>query len=598
MVFLPTSMMSGISGLIFRQFGWTIVISVVISLLVARLLTPILAATFLKSDTHKETADGKIMKVYLSAVKSCLAYRRTTMVLATLFFVISVAMSGLLPSGFIPPSDIGFTMVNFEIPPGSTLQNSISTAEMVRKAIADVNGVEHVFATVGDAQATGMGYKQVGEVRKGSIIVKFKPLGTRPSQIVIENTIRKKLVNIPGTRFNISTGGPGEKLSILLSSENAAALNATAKNLEHDLRSKGTLNNIVSDASLERPEIIIRPNAIRAAELGINTQTIGDTVRVATAGDFDTQLSRLNLDNRQVYIRVRLTEGVRQNLDTIAALRIPSNNGQTTLGTIAEISTSTGPSQINRYDRHRYVTVNADLGGTPLGKALHDAEQSSAIKNMPSSVKLLDTGDTEFMGELFNGFAMAMLTGILCVFCILVLLFSNFFQPITILSALPLSIGGVIISLLLAKQQMSLPALIGMVMLMGIVTKNSILLVEYTIVGMRDRGMNRYDALIDACHKRARPIVMTTTAMIAGMLPIALGFGGDASFRQPMAIAVIGGLITSTALSLLVVPVTFTYVHGFENWVYSLFGRKHLREANPVDKSLVSEEENAEKVVA
>jgi multidrug efflux pump subunit AcrB len=178
------------------------------------------------------------------------------------------------------------------------------------------------------------------------------------------------------------------------------------------------------------------------------------------------------------------------------------------------------------------------------------------------------------MTELFTGFGIAMLTGIICVFCILVLLFSDFFQPITILSALPLSIGGVIISLLLARQQLSLPALIGMVMLMGIVTKNSILLVEYTIVGMRDRGMTGYDALLDACHKRARPIVMTTTAMIAGMLPIALGFGGDASFRQPMAIAVIGGLITSTALSLLVVPVTFTYVHGFETWISGLVKRK------------------------
>jgi len=278
-----------------------------------------------------------------------------------------------------------------------------------------------------------------------------------------------------------------------------------------------------------------------------------------------------------------LADGVRQDMNTISALLIPGKNGQIPLGTIADISSSTGPSQINRFDRHRYVTVSADLGGTPLGKALADSKQLAAIKNMPSSVKLIDTGDTEFMAELFNGFGIAMLTGILCVFCILVLLFSDFFQPVTILSALPLSIGGVIISLLLARQELNLPTLIGMIMLMGIVTKNSILLVEYTIVGMRDRGMNRYDALIDACHKRARPIVMTTTAMIAGMMPIALGMGGDASFRQPMAIAVIGGLITSTALSLLVVPVTFTYVHDFERWVYQLFGKKPFHEVASSD---------------
>jgi multidrug efflux pump subunit AcrB len=221
------------------------------------------------------------------------------------------------------------------------------------------------------------------------------------------------------------------------------------------------------------------------------------------------------------------------------------------------------------------VTVSADLGGVTLSKAMADAKTLPAIKSLPSSVRLMQTGDVELLAELFSTFGLAMLLGILCVFCVLVLLFQDFFQPITILSALPLSIGGAVLALLITGSLASLPSLIGIVMLIGIVTKNSILLVEYTIVGMRDRGLRRHDAIIDACHKRARPILMTTIAMIAGMTPIALGLGGDASFRQPMAFAVIGGLITSTALSLLVVPVTFTYVNGFEVWIRGFFGRRH-----------------------
>jgi multidrug efflux pump subunit AcrB len=344
-----------------------------------------------------------------------------------------------------------------------------------------------------------------------------------------------------------------------------AALTSSAAALEKELRGIKTLSNISSTASLQRPEIYIRPDLARAAELGVTTETIAETVRIATSGDFNTYLSKLNLDNRQIYVRVRMAEDALQDIDTISNLRIPVRSGQTVLANIAGIATSTGPSQIDRYDRRRYVTLNADLGGTPLGRALEEAMALPSITNKPASVKLFEMGDGEIMNELFAGFGIAMLAGILCVFCVLVLLFKNFLQPITLLSALPLSFGGSVIALLATGGEMGLPALIGIVMLMGIVTKNSILLVDYTIVGMQERGMSRYQALIDACHKRARPIVMTTIAMIAGMTPIALGLGGD-SFRQPMAIAVIGGLITSTFLSLLIVPVVFTYINMAEFW--------------------------------
>jgi multidrug efflux pump subunit AcrB len=244
------------------------------------------------------------------------------------------------------------------------------------------------------------------------------------------------------------------------------------------------------------------------------------------------------------------------------------------LASVADLSLESGPSQIDRLDRQRYVSVNADLGGAALGVAMNEVLALPAMVNRPSGVNFLETGDTELMSELFRGFAIAIATGILCVLAVLILLFKDFLQPITILSALPLSIGGSLVALLLSGLALSLPSLIGIVMLMGIVTKNSILLVEYTIVGMRERGLDRAEALIDACRKRARPIVMTTVAMIAGLSPLAAGFGADSSFRQPMAITVIGGLVTSTALSLLVVPVAFSYLMGFEIWLKRLMRRK------------------------
>jgi multidrug efflux pump subunit AcrB len=251
-------------------------------------------------------------------------------------------------------------------------------------------------------------------------------------------------------------------------------------------------------------------------------------------------------------------------MQAIADLRIPGRNGLVPLSSVASLTVESGPSQIDRYNRERQITISADLGGYPLGNAIAEAKKLPAVQALPSSVRWIDSGDAEFMAELFGGFGVAMLTGVLCVYCVLVLLFRDWFQPVTILSAVPLSVGGAFVALLLARSELGLPSLIGLVMLLGIVTKNSILLVEYAVIGIRERGLSEHEALLDACRKRARPILMTSVAMIAGMLPLALGLVGDSSFRTPMAIAVIGGLMTSTALSLLVVPVVFTYLAGFE----------------------------------
>lgn len=571
-VFMPTAMMSGISGLFFKQFGWTAVVAVLSSLLVARILTPMMAAYLLKTHNgYAVSQDGVIMTRYIGWVRWCLSHPRATLTGAAIVFAASIALLPLLETGLMPASDKGYTNINVELPPGSSLATTRSTTEEASKAIANIKGIEHVMTTIGTSQAAGPGQTQAGEVRRATMTLVLSARDTRPSQAIIENHVRTALLNVPGARFSLGSGGVGEKMSLLLSSDDSVALKATAQTLEQQLRDVGSLANITSTASLERPEIVVRPDAQLAAEQGVSTSTIGETVRIATNGDFNAQMAKLNLDNRQVAIQVRIPDASRQDLETVSSLRVHGRNGLIPLSSVANVMVESGPSQIDRYNRHRYVTVTADLGGMPLGQALTTAKALPAIQAMPSSVKLIETGDAEIMMELMGGFGMAIIIGLLCVYCVLVLLFHDFFQPLTILSAIPLSVGGAFIALLLSRGMLSMPSMIGLVMLMGIVTKNSILLVEYAITGMRDRGLSMTEALVDACHKRARPIVMTTVAMVAGMLPIAFGLGADASFRQPMAIAVIGGLITSTALSLLVVPVVYTYVDRLERRVLRWF---------------------------
>ena len=570
-VFMPTALMGGIPGLIFQQFGWTAVIAVLTSLLVARLLTPMMAAYFLKSHPAAQPRDGVVMRNYLQAIRWCLKHRRATAIAAIAIFLVSAAMLPFIPSGLIPASDSGFTNVNVELPPGSSLAATTDVSLQTASAISHIDGIAHIFTTVGNAQQAGFGLQQAGEVRRAVLVVQLAPRNQRPLQNVIEKNIRTALMNVAGARFTVGSGGLGEKLNLILSSDDSAALKATSLAMVRELGGVSSLSNISSTASLERPEIIVRPDLERAAERGVSAATIGSVVRIATSGDFDANVARLNLDNRQVYIRVRVADAARQDVNTLANLRITSRTGLVPLSSVASLSLESGPSEIDRYDRQRYVTISADLGGMPLGLALNAAQNLPAVQSMPSSVQLIQSGDAETAQELMGGFGIAIIVGVLSVFCVLVLLFRDFLQPVTILSAIPLSLGGAFLALLAVHSELDIPSMIGFIMLMGIVTKNSILLVEYAIVGIRERGLTRAEALIDACHKRARPIVMTTVAMIAGMSPIALGLGADSSFRQPMAIAVIGGLLTSTGLSLLIVPVVYTYVDDLGQWLGRLF---------------------------
>ncbi|HEX7986148.1 MAG TPA: efflux RND transporter permease subunit [Duganella sp.] len=584
-VFLPTAFMSGIPGLFFKQFGWTAVIAVLASLVVARLLTPMMAAYLLKPIAHAEEKDGWLMTRYLRVMRWCLKHRGVTALAAGAFFAGSISLVGLLPTGFVPAADRAQTQINLELPPGSTLAETSVIAERARLTAMEVPGVTSVFSSIGggssgDAFAPGAAAEARSAVLTITTVHRTK---RKESMADIDDKIRAHLDGIPGARFKVGPPDNGVKLQLVLRSDDPVVLQATAQKVEREMRTLKGVGNVRSSASLVRPEIIVTPDFAKAADLGVTANAIGQTVRVATAGDYDTDLTKMNLPERQVPIRVKLSDSVRADLDAIGRLTVPGKNGPVLLATVATITMESGPAQINRLNRSRNVTFEVELGRRALGEVDAEARALPSLKNLPPSVKIAELGDTQEMAALFASFGLAMLIGVLCIYCVLVLLFKDFMQPVTILAALPLSIGGAFVALLITRSALSMPSMIGLIMLMGIVTKNSILLVDYAILA-RQEGMSRFDALVDACHKRSRPILMTTIAMGAGMMPLALGWGADPSFRSPMAITVIGGLITSTLLSLLVVPAVFTYIDDAEHLLGRLM-RKLRRQPAPAPAS-------------
>ncbi len=565
-VFLPTAFMGGIPGLIFKQFGITASVAVLASLLVARLLTPMMAAYFMKPPKH-EQHDGWLMTRYLGWVSACLNHRGRTLVAAALFFAASLSLIPLLSTAFMPAMDDGQSQVTLTLPPGSTLDDTARVARQTSAILREIPDVTQVFASVGTASSGGgMEASSSSEVNSATLTVDMKPRGERRKQNAVEADMRERLVVVAGARINVGRGSNGEKLQITLASDDATTLESAAAALDRDMRTLRGVGAVTSGAALQRPEIQIVPDYARAAQLGVTTEALAEAIRLATYGDYSSSLSKVNLPQRQIAVRVRLDPALRADFDRIAQLRVAGSNGQVALSSIADIRIGSGASQIDRIDRYRNVTISVELNGRVIGDVMQEVRQLPAMKNLPQGVREVQQGELQRMSELFGSFGTAMAVGILCVYVVLVLLFHDFLQPVTILGALPLSVGGALVALLLTGGSFGMPAVIGILMLMGIVTKNSILLVEYAIMARREHGLSRFEALVDACHKRSRPILMTTIAMGAGMLPIALGMGADPSFRQPMAIIVIGGLMTSTLLSLIVIPVLFTYVDDFLLW--------------------------------
>ena len=575
-VFLPTAFMAGVAGKFFVQFGWTAAISVFFSLVVARMLTPMMAAYIMKAPKGVHKEPGWI-KHYMGWVQWCLRHRVLTSLAAVVFLVGSFGLVPLLPTGFLPPDDLSQTQVNVSLPPGSTFKQTLAAAEQARALVEKNPHVKMVYTAVGGGATGGDPFAMGGasEVRKATLTINMTPRGERRgiSKQDIERQLREALVVLPGARVNVGFGGSSEKYVLVLAGEDGRVLLEHARQVERDLRTLPGIGNVTSTSSLTRPELIVRPDFARAADQGVTSAAIAETLRIATAGDYDQGLAKLNLSQRQIPVVVKLAAEARTDIELLSRLAVPGSRGPVMLGNVASFEIDSGPAQIDRYDRQRNINFEIELNQQPLGEIQTLALALPSIKNLPAGVTQTTIGDAEAMTELFNSFGLAMLTGVLCIYIVLVLLFKDFVQPVTILGALVLSIPGAFLALFITQTAISMPSMIGLIMLMGIATKNSILLIEYAIMARRDLGMTRMQALLDACHKRARPIVMTTIAMGAGMMPIALGIGTDPSFRAPMAIVVIGGLITSTFLSLLVIPVLFTYVDDLLQWLLRLFRR-------------------------
>lgn len=562
-VFLPTAFMGGIPGRVFKQFGLTASIAILLSLVVARLITPLMAAYFMRSHLlHEEIKVSKFMHKYLTTVKWCLNNKGKTIALVSVFFMASMLLVIFIPTTFFPAQDNNQVFLNVQVPPGSKIDNMVRVINLAYDKTHDLKSIKSCYATIGVGVQSGETVSADSDVTYGTLVFSLVNSNKRnETQSELEKIIQNRLQTIPGAKFYGGVGN-GERYSLILASADSVMLHNTAQAVEKQMRALHDIGNVNSDYDTTRPEIFIKPKFNKSAELGVTPENIGQVIRVATMGDYSNNLAKLDLDSRQIPIKVKLDKTAIQSLDGINNLRIRGNRGTVPLSNVADIHLGNGPVNISRYDRNRSVTFNIDLHGRNISEVDHEINQLPIMKHLPTGVYRVASEDMENMHEMFVNFILAMVTGILCVFFVLILLFNDVKQPITILAALPLAISGAIGGMVIFGYSFSMSSLIGILMLMGIVTKNSILLVDYILKSIRE-GKNKREAILDACQTRSRPIIMTTIAMIAGMIPIAFGLegsSGDSSFKVPMAVTVIAGLITSTILSLLVIPVIFEII--------------------------------------
>ncbi len=589
-IFAPVSFMGGVAGQYFRQFGLTVAVAVLFSLLVARLITPMMAAYLMRPVAPHDHENGLIMRGYVRFLAATLRWRYLTLIIGLAVFAGSVYATAMLPTGFIPDEDTSRVVISAELPPGARLEDTRAMTDEVTKRLKDIPEVASVFA-LGGVSPTG-----TLELRRASVNVRLVPKTERDKpQKELKAILAAAIANVPDVRaWFVNERGERELSFSLLSRDGAALAEAVAK-VESSIRTLPGFFNVASKSALDRPEIRIVPELDKASALGITPDQIAETVRVATIGDVDANLAKYTSGDRLIPIRVQVEENARENLQRIANLRMTNAEGKSIpLSAVADISFGRGPSAIERYDRERRAEIGADLvKGFALGSARQAFVAEVERIGLPAGVRLQATGDAEVQDEVVDGFITAMGTGLMIVLGLLILLFGSVFQPITILLSLPLSFGGVVIALLATNNPVSMPVYIGLLMLMGIVTKNAIMLVDFAVEEIA-RGADRTTALMEAGRKRARPIVMTTIAMAAGMLPSAYALGDGGEFRAPMAIAVIGGLIVSTVLSLVFVPSFFTVMDDLSRavtWIMSF-----LIHPNAADEDEVDEDAGARRV--
>ncbi|TRT77528.1 MAG: efflux RND transporter permease subunit [Microcystis sp. M_OC_Ca_00000000_S217Cul] len=568
-VFLPVAFMGGVPGQFFQPFGVTVAVSTLFSSLIAVTVTPMLSAYILQPKKLK-TGDNNPssrprFRPYKSLLTWALRHRILTLLAALAFFIGSLQLVPLIPKGLFSSGDTGLSTISLELPPGATLNDTVAVANQVNSLLQKNPAVANVLAIPGDS----------GRVNTGLIYVNLVPKEQRSlTQRQFEEQTRRDFQKIPGARVTFrAQGGAGstKDVAIILKSENGDILTQTAQKLEREMRALPGFVEVSSGVSLVKPEIIIQPDTVRAADQGVSVRAIARTASLALIGDNEFNLAKFNLADRQIPIRVKIANDGRSEIETLQNLRVPSSNGTLVpLNSVATISLGSGPAEIQRFNRQRQVNIGANLEGVSLGSAVTQIRALPIMKNLPPEVTEEPFGDARIMRDIFARFLGALSLAIISIYGILVLLYNNFLYPLAILTSLPLSIGGTLIALLITQKELGLYALIGIVLLMGLVTKNAILLVDFALSGLQE-GKPQFKAVIDSGVSRLRPIIMTSVSTIAGMLPIALALGADGEIRAPMAIAVIGGFTTSTLLTLVVVPVIFTYIDSFYYWFRGLF---------------------------
>ena len=554
-VFLPVGLMPGVAGQFFKNFGLTVVASVLMSLAVARMITPMIAAYFLKSGGIAEHGEGPLMDRYMKILRWSLGHRRWMMGIGVLALALTIVLMVVLPKQFFPDGNQDFTRIRIEMVPGTTLER---TKEVSDEVVAIVNKEPEVKTAL----------QRVGE-GSGNIFITLHEERDRTSQ-EFEEALTPVLSKIADARVSFLTfgpggGGSGRDVSVMLSGSDPAQLDQTAQRLVEEMKSLKELRAPRIAADLQRPELIITPRLDLASQLGVTTVALSQAIRIATLGDIDQNSAKFSLSDRQIPIRVMLAKESRQNMANIRNLPVPTaNGGSVPLERVAEITFGAGPTTIQRRNQNFRIFVGADFApGIVSSDADAKINNLPVMKNLPTGVSRAPFGSQEWEQEMQRDFGIALVSGTLLVFAVLVLLYRRFMSPLVNMGSLLLAPLGGMMALGLVGQPISMPVFIGVLMLFGIVAKNSILLIDFAIEEM-ERGVPKFQAIMEAGHKRAQPIVMTTVAMTAGMVPTALSIGGDGQWRAPMGTVVIGGLIVSTLLTLLIVPAGFSLADGLE----------------------------------
>ena len=587
-VFLPVGLMPGVSGQFFKNFGLTVVASVLISLAVARMITPMIAAYFLKSFGHAEHGGGWLMDRYMGILRWSLDdskvnrdpargrlrhlashwrdHRVWVMGIGLVSFLIMVGLFMVAPKQFFPTVNTDSSQVRIEMVPGTTIKQTEAVADQVTRIIAEQPETKLVMEAVREGNA--------------SLFINLKEDRARTS-MEFERQLGPRLSAIADARVYFQSqgggGGTGRAISIMLSGSDPALLDRTAARLVEEMKAIPEVRGPRVNADMRRPELIIKPRLDLAAQMGVTTSALSQAIRIATLGDIDQNSAKFSLSDRQVPIRVMLPENSRRDLSTIENLPVPTaSGGSVPLSRVAEIGFGSGPVTIQRYNQNRRVFVGADLAPNAVkGTAMDKIMKTPVMSNLPAGVSNAPVGEDEWQAEMAQSFGIALLAGTLLVFAVLVLLYKRFMSPLVNMGSLLLAPLGGLIALLIIGQPLSMPVLIGILMLFGIVAKNSILLIDFAIEEM-ERGTAKFPAIMEAGHKRAQPIVMTTVAMVAGMIPTAMSLSGDGAWRAPMGTVVIGGLILSTLLTLLIVPAAFSLSDGIEKRVGPFLRRRLL----------------------